>query len=156
MVQFYLLSILMNILIGIVLISSNNSTELDIDKFDYDEKSSSKIHNMKNALEGDSIITNETFALVCGAIGAIVGFVKLFFAYSRTGHGIPVIGDLLPAVAGLLGGGTILLEYYSKSFAEHDLPDIFETVFFNNKKYIGFVCMIIAIIHFIIPNFIIF
>lgn len=156
MVQFYLLSILMNILIGIVMISSNNSTELDIDKIDYEEKKSSKIKNMQNALEGDSIFTNETFALVSGAVGVIVGFVKLFFTYSGSGHGIPIIGDLLPAVAGLLGGGTILLDYYSKSFAEHDLPEVFEAVFFNNRKYIGFICIIIAIIHFIIPGFIIF
>ena len=156
MVQFYLLSVLMNILEGIILISSNNSLQFDADGFDDDEKDSSKLSSMKHALQNDSVFTNETFALVCGAVCAIVGFVKLFFAYAKDGHGIPVIGDFIPALLGFFGGATILLEYYSKSFADHELPDVFETVFFNNKKYIGFVCIIAAVIHFIIPGFIIF
>lgn len=153
MVQFYFLLVLLNILAGIILISTDSSTELDLTDLDADDK---KNKNIKGALENDSIFTNETFGLVTGALCALISFITLFFSYSKTGKSIPIIGDLLPSVLGLAGGATILLDYYSKSFADHDLPDFVEAVFFNNKKYIGFACIIAAIIHFIIPGFIVF
>lgn len=153
MVQFYFLLVLLNILAGIILISTDSSTELDLSDLDADDK---KQKSVKGALENDSIFTNETFGLVTGALCALISFITLFFSYSKTGKSIPIIGDLLPSVLGLAGGATILLDYYSKSFADHDLPDFIETVFFNNKKYIGFACIIAAIIHFIIPGFIVF
>lgn len=153
MVQFYFLLVLLNIIAGIILISTDNSTELDITSIDEDD---SKKKNVKDALENDSIFTNENFGLITGALCALISFITLFFSYSKTGKSIPIIGDLLPSVLGLCGGATILLDYYSKSFADHDLPDFIETVFFNNKKYIGFGCIIAAIIHFMIPGFIVF
>lgn len=153
MVQFYFLLVLLNILAGIILISTDSSTELDLSDLDADDN---KKKSVKGALENDSIFTNETFGLVTGALCALISFITLFFSYSKTGKSIPIIGDLLPSVLGLAGGATILLDYYSKSFADHDLPDFVETVFFNNKKYIGFACIIAAIIHFIIPGFIVF
>ncbi|MBQ0161697.1 MAG: hypothetical protein KBS84_00880 [Treponema sp.] len=153
MVQFYFLLVLLNILAGIILISTDSSTELDLSDLDADDK---KQKSVKGALENDSIFTNETFGLVTGALCALISFITLFFSYSKTGKSIPIIGDLLPSILGLAGGATILLDYYSKSFADHDLPDFVETVFFNNKKYIGFACIIAAIIHFIIPGFIVF
>lgn len=153
MVQFYFLLVLLNIIAGIVLISSDNSTELNIENFDEDD---SKKKKLKDSLENDSIFTNETFGLVTGALCTLISFITLFFSYSKTGKSIPIIGDLLPSVLGLCGGATILLDYYSKSFADHDLPDFVEAIFFNNKKYIGFACIIAAIIHFMIPGFIIF
>ncbi|MBQ0002611.1 MAG: hypothetical protein KBT21_03655 [Treponema sp.] len=152
MVQLYFLLVLLNIVAGIVLISTDNSTKLDVSDFDSDDKNK----NSNSFLENDSIFTNETFCLVTGALCTLVSFITLFFAYSKTGKPIPVIGDLFPSVLGLAGGLTILLDYYSKSFAEHELPDFVEAVFFNNKKYIGFGCIIAAVIHFIIPGFIVF
>lgn len=157
MVQFYFLSVLLNILTGVILISSNNSTELDSGDFDFDDnKAKGKIKEMQDALENDSILTNETFCLVAGALCALVGFIKLFFAFSKKGNGVPVLGDLFPSVLGLVGGITVVLEYYSKSFADHDFPDFVEAVLFNNKKYIGCVCIIAGILHFIIPGFVFF
>lgn len=159
MVQFYFLSILLNILVGVVLISSSSSTELDakdIDLFDEKKSKNTKIKNVKEVLENDSLFSNETFCLITGALSALIGFIKLFFAYGKTKAGVPIIGDLFPALLGLAGGATVVLEYYSKSFADHDLPDFIETILFNNKKYLGCACIVAAVIHFIIPGFIVF
>ncbi|MCR5612128.1 hypothetical protein [Treponema sp.] len=157
MVQFYFLLILLLILTGVILIASDSSTEIDSDNFNIDSDNSAKgkIHNVKASLENDSILSNETFCLVTGALCTLIGFIKLFFAYSKTGKGIPVVGDLLPSLLAMAGGLTVVLEYYSNSFADHSLPDFVETIFFANKKYIGFACMVAGVLHFIFPGFVI-
>lgn len=153
MVQFYFLSILFNILAGLILISAKSDSELVLDD---DDEASNKFDEVKESLEQDSFLNNETFCLVTGAICAFVGLIKLFFAYSKTGHGIPVLGDLLPALFGLAGGAIILLEYYSKSFADHELPDFVENVLLRNKMYIGIGCVVAAVLHFILPGIVVF
>lgn len=121
MVQFYFLSVLLNILAGIILINSNNSTKLESDNFDInDADEKSRIKKVKSTLKNDSILSNETFCLVSGALCTLTGFIKLFFTFSNNGKNIIIIGDLLPALFGLAGGLIIILEYYANSFAEHD------------------------------------
>ena len=157
MVQFYFLSVLLNILAGIILINSNNSTKLESDNFDIDDADEkSRIKKVKSTLKNDSILSNETFCLVTGALCTLTGFIKLFFTFSNNGKNIIIIGDLLPALFGLAGGLIIILEYYANSFAEHDLPEFIETGFFKNKKYFGIVCIIAGILHFAIPGFVVF
>lgn len=152
MIQLYFLLVLLNIIAGIILISSDSSIKVDMSDLDSDDKKFSS----KNFLENDSIFSNETFGLVTGALCALISFITLFFSYSKTGKVVPILGDLLPSTLGLSSGAIILLDYYSKSFADHELPDFVETIFFNNKKYIGFASIIAAVIHFAIPGFIIF
>lgn len=160
MIQFYFLSVLLNILIGIILLTSNNSTKIENFEDDFqsenEENKKSKKQKFNFSLESDSVLSNETFCLVASIICAFIGFIKLFFVYSKTGKNIFIIGDFFPAFFGILGGVTIALEFYSKSFADHELPDFFETFLFSNKKYLGFICIIFGILHFAFPGVLFF
>lgn len=154
MVQFYFLSIMLNICVGVILFTSASISDIDDDDILETRPAKRKAKGVKDAIKNDSIFTNETFCLICGIICVLVSILKLFFVYH---HGakdchIPVIGDLLPALVGILGGATVVLNYYSKSFADHDLPEFVDTILFRNKKYIGCACVAIAIIHFIVPG----
>ena len=88
-----------------------------------------------------------------GLISILVGFVKLFSPYG----GIVILGDLLPSFAGLMGGASILLEFYAitTSAPDFELDDRLKAIFINSRKYIGVLCFITALLHFILPKIII-
>lgn len=160
MVQFYLLSILLNIVVGVCLFSASSDAEKAFDDFNESprKKALSKAKNVEETLKNDSIFTNATFCMISGVLCAIVGFIKLFFVFhvGTRDSGLPVLGDFLPALFGLAGGATLILCHFAESFADHELPDFVENILFRYKKYIGCVCIIVAVVHFIIPGFIIF
>lgn len=145
MVQFYFLSVLLNILVGIILIISDNSAELDSS-----ELTSSK-SNLLNSLENDSLLLNETFDIIVGIICTFIGFLKLFFIYSNSTK-IIIFGDFFPAVFGLISGLILVLDFYSKSVKENELPSFVETIFFAYKKYFGCCSILIGFLHFIFPG----
>lgn len=145
---------MLNIFVGIILFSASDTTDFDEIEVEETRPAKRKVKAVEDSMKNDSIFTNETFCLICGIICVIVSILKLFFVYH---HGakdckIPVIGDLLPAIIGIGGGAVVVLNYYAKSFADHDLPEFVETVLFKNKKYIGCACMLVAVIHFIVPG----
>ena len=72
MLQFYFLSILLNLLIGITLVYGNN--------------------------EKISILDDKTFQLVVGILSVFVGVIKFLSSVK----GVPFLGDLLPAMANIL------------------------------------------------------
>ena len=107
MLQFYFLSVLLNALTGFVL--------LFVDRDDPDA-----------VIEGTmpAVLQDETFRLVLGILTCITGFFKLLSAVRGD---IPVIGDLIPAFAGLIGGFTLLYDFYKqRSTDEEDTlqPDV--------------------------------
>ena len=66
------------------------------------------------------------------------------------------MGDLLPAVVGVLGGIAVLFDYYmNNSPSETKLNPKLETIFVTNKKYIGVLCVLSALLHFLFPRVII-
>jgi hypothetical protein len=66
---------------------------------------------------------------------------------------VPILGDLIPSVAGLLGGASLLIEYYiTQSPSEAKLNPKLETIFIANKKYIGILCILSALLHFLFPK----
>ena len=154
MVQFYFLSIMLNIIVGVILFSSANNNDYDDDDIEETRPAKRGSKAVKEAIKNDSIFTNETFCLICGIVCVLVAVFKLFLVYHHSAKDchIPVIGDLLPAVIGIFGGATVVLNYHSKSFADHDLPEFIDTNLFRNKKYIGCACIVIAVIHFIVPG----
>lgn len=154
MVQFYFLSIMLNIFVGVILFSAASNNDLDDEDLLEEKPSKNKRKAVKEAIKNDSIFTNETFCLICGIVCVVVSILKLFFVFHTGAKDcrIPVIGDLLPALAGIIGGATVVLNYYSKSFADHDLPDFVDAILFRNKKYIGCACVAVAVIHFIVPG----
>lgn len=130
MIQFYCLAVTLNVITGLILIYLSD---------DKDVKS--------------SLFDNEIFRLVVGILSCLVGFIKLFFVY---GSKVVIVGDLLPAIAGMAGGFVLVAEYFYSRQENENVPDFVDNFFFAYKKYIGIVCILIGIIHFVIPGFIVF
>lgn len=131
MLQFYFLSILTNILAGCIL-------------FFTDENENSRIGAFYQVLK------NEKFSLVVGVITFVTGFFKLLTVVPGD---VPVVGDLIPAITGLLGGFALLYYYYSaKSDSAISSPKFIQKIILEGKKYLGLVCMISAALHFIFPS----
>ena len=139
--QLWFLSVLLNVFSGLVLIfSAQTNGEADAD----------------DASAAPAFFQHSTFRLVLGILCALIGIIKLFVSMPRGDalSGIPVIGDLLPALAGIVGGGALLVDYY-KNFSSMSIefPAIVQKICIDNRKYAGIVCIIIAVLHFIFPRF---
>ncbi len=169
MIQFYFLSVFLNLLVGFILFfgkteesgqpeEQNSSEEKkvspddDISFLDTDYRGV-KLPHQKKSVNGmfskNSVLNDKLFQFVIGVLSILVAIVKLLSAV----NGIPFLGDLVPALAGLLGGAAMLFEYYvENSSANLELPAFLQNVFVEHKKYIGAACMAAAVIHFIIPG----
>lgn len=124
MMQVYFLSVLLNALAGIILIKGNNS-------------------------EG-SLLSNRQVRLVIGVLAVVVGFLKLFIVVQPD---IIILGDLLPVIAGVAGGANILIDYYREyTTVEISLNAFFEKLFVSGRKYVGIICIIISVLHFLFPR----
>ncbi len=131
MVQFYLLSVLLNALTGFVILFADRAEE---------RGESRKIPEM---------LYDETFRLVLGILTGVVGFFKLLTVVRGD---VPVVGDLLPALAGLAGAFMLLYEFYRNrgEATEENFSPFIRSVY-SAKKYIGIGCMAIAVLHFLFP-----
>ncbi|MDR2142796.1 MAG: hypothetical protein LBP29_00305 [Treponema sp.] len=90
---------------------------------------------------------NEVFRLVLGAASIFTG---LFKVLSPVEGNVPVVGDLVPALANFLGGFILVFDYYRnratvRSEAVEKLGDIVE----KNRKIAGFVSIGAAVLHFV-------
>ncbi|HKL85000.1 MAG TPA: hypothetical protein VJ861_01550 [Treponemataceae bacterium] len=133
MLQFYFLSILLNLVTGLMLLFS--------DREDLEVLTDAKI---------SSIARDETFRLVLGILTSITGFFKLLTAVRGD---VPVIGDLLPALAGLSGGFILLYEFYRlrSTLDESTLPKVVYVIV-SSKKYVGIACIVVSCLHFLFPT----
>jgi len=90
------------------------------------------------------------FRLVVGIITAITGLLKLLAPVR-----VPILGDLLPAAAGLVAGFMLMYGFYrehgSGAGAETKMDRV-GSVFLQYKKQIGIACMVIAALHFLFPH----
>lgn len=133
MLQFYFLSILLNLIMGFVLLFA-------------DKDDAESFHGIKMP----EIAYDETFRLIVGILSGITGFFKLLTAVRGD---VPVIGDLFPALAGLAGGFTLLYEFYrSRSSIEEDTLPPFVQKIVSSKRYVGIACIIAAVLHFLFPT----
>ena len=131
MVQVYFLIIVCNILMGVIL-----SKEFFKSKF---EKFS----------PFEQILSSEIFQVTIGCIGTIVGILALFFRF--TGNMI-VIGDLIPALVGIISGITLFVEYIAHEEGEDSTMILFfKKIFIKNKTILGLTAITSGILHFIIP-----
>lgn len=181
MAQFYFLSVLFNIIAGLILIygkdltkknatdlilsdNENNSDDENIfadenssENFsdaEDEEKSAEKSKNQKKKSSESSknfdFLNNSTFRLICGVLCVFVGIMKFLSVFRND---VPVIGDLIPAVAGLVGGASLLLEYYiSHATTKNELPAWANKFFIESRKYIGIFCLLAGLLHFVFPQ----
>lgn len=120
MLQFYFLSIFFNLIAGFVLVNDKKEI-LDL-----------------------AVLRDKTFRIVLGAVCAVTGVIKLFVVVHTNAV---IVGDLLPAVAGMIAGLCLVIQDNQEK-----LPEWFNRIFMTNKLIVGFVCLGIALLHFVFPG----
>jgi hypothetical protein len=133
MEQFYLLSVVANVIAGLALSS------------DYLGKRVSFIGGFKSLRE------NKSAEITLGVVTAIVGVLKLII--KSPGEDIPVAGDLLPGIVGVALGLLLLVEAFQQKVeaSSESIAKAQQTVF-NYRAPIGITGVAIALIHFFIPG----
>jgi hypothetical protein len=130
MLPVYFLSITLNALAGFVLAFRQKETSAEPLSFNL-----------------DSLTTR----LLIGALCALIGFLKFLspVVLSEGKEQIPVLGDFIPALAGLCGGFILIFEFYSKRATISLSPkmELLAEYVDKYRKTTGFVCMAAAILH---------
>ena len=133
MLQLYFLSILFNGICGFFLYFGDS-------KKSDNEENTANISSAKNS-----------HRLIIGIITVIIGFLKLLGPVKTL-----IIGDIIPAIGGMIGGFILIFDYYkdntSKKEREGKINKIAET-FIVYKKIAGIVLFVIAGIHFLLAEF---
>lgn len=131
MIQFYLLSVVLNILCGLILSSSlwrKIGKRQDEDAGWIEESGSAKIS--------------------LGILSILVGILKFL---STVDGDVRVVGDFFPAISGLLVGFALLTNYYSTRSSIHEDTGVSSFL----KRYhvvIGCVAIGVGVIHFLLPR----
>ena len=93
--------------------------------------------------------------ITVGAITVVVGVLKLVLR--APGDSVPVVGDFLPAVAGIALGGLILLDTLRSPPDDGDPAKIDKMVraVTPYRTPLGIVGVAVAIVHFLLPTLVI-
>jgi len=95
-------------------------------------------------------INNPVFYLVLGIICIVTGVLKLL---SPAEKGIPILGDLIPAAAGIIAGLMLIFGIYRQNTSEKSGElDRLGTSLMTFRKPIGIGLMVVALLHFLLPN----
>jgi uncharacterized membrane-anchored protein len=132
MIQFYFLSIVLNAASGYILAFSTDNDDIDVE---------SKV---------GILLHKESFRLILGVLTILTGLLKILSAVEGD---VPVIGDLIPALVGFLAGFILIFEYYrSRSALDPEHTEKIEQLLISNKKWVGFLAIASAILHFLFPT----
>ncbi len=131
MVQFYALSVVVNLISGLLLAVGEN------------EKKTSILIKLKELF--DSKATK--FSL--GLLAVITGLFKIL---TPTSGDIAVVGDIFPDLAGFALGGILLLDFFRASSDSESEPNKTITIILDNKRFIGIAGLIAGILHFLMPG----
>lgn len=129
--QVYLLSVVTILLSGIA---------LSFDRLD------ERIH-IGSLFQRDAF-TGQTFRLLMAIITAVVGFLQLLTVHPDD---TVFLGDLIPAVTGLLLGFVLFLEYYGErtETMSHGMERLHQRLV-GNASTIGILGIIVALLHFLL------
>ncbi|MFW5742126.1 MAG: hypothetical protein ACOCW3_02785 [Spirochaetota bacterium] len=93
-----------------------------------------------------NLMTSQGFRFGLGVVTALVG---LFQFLSVHPDDTIILGNLVPAAAGMVLGGTLVLGYYrEKSTVESAFVDRLDRVFLKNEANFSYLGLLIAILHF--------
>jgi hypothetical protein len=133
MLQFYALSVFVNIVAGL-LIAGEGSTG---------EKSTifTKLHET---------LSDKGVKFTLGLAALVVGLFKIL---TPTQGDLPVIGDLLPAASGLTTGAILLLDFF-KGSSDLDTPGLekLNSGVLAHRRYFGMGSALVGFLHFLLPN----
>lgn len=131
MYQIYLLSVLTNVLAGVALSVGGMDEKLHL----------SSVFNSE-------LMQNDGFRLGLGIVTFVVGFFKLL---SVSEGDVPVVGDILPAISGLVLGMILLLQYYrGRSNVSSPFVESLDNIFGKNSAAFGTVGILIGVLHFLL------
>ncbi len=166
MLQFYFLSVLLNMLIGLVLVYGKAEAEDDLmvleddRSFDGEFSDTEEGGTVRPAKNGFSAVLSRFFGkgsftddamfyLVAGFLSVFVALIKLLSAV----NGPFLFGDLLPALAGFAGGASVLVQFFEmKSSTSLNLAGGLKFVLVEGRRYVGFSCILIGLVHFVLPG----
>lgn len=134
MYQVYFLSVLTNIVAGIALAFERMDDRL-------------RLHAVFNP----ELFRHTGFQLAMGVITFVVGFAKLL---SVTDGNVPVVGDLLPALSGMVMGFILVFQYYQeRTNIRSTAVDSVDRVFGRNSGTFGMIGIIVGVVHLLVPGF---
>ena len=136
MIQFYLLSVLLNALAGYLLLFGGSGGVLEF--------------------KAGFSLKDETLRLVVGIASAVTGLFKLL---SPVAGNVTLVGDIVPAAAGLLCGFALIFEsYHNRNSTDGDdtddsaqAPRKIDRALVANKRIIGAAAIIASVLHFVFP-----
>ncbi len=132
MMQFYFLSITANILAGLALTA------------DYLGEKFKAFSPFKE------LFGKRGFKIGAGASALIIGFMKLLIRSSA--GDVPVVGDLLPALAGLGMGAALLFDLYKeKATVKSETLGSLEKAVVTYKVPLGLSGLAVGVLHFFLP-----
>jgi hypothetical protein len=131
MIQFYLLSVVLNALVGYLFITGGEDGVLEF--------------------KGGFSLKDRTVQFVLGILSAVTGLFKIL---SPVEGNVPVIGDLVPGLIGIVCGFILVFEYYKTrtTMAETEQTEKIGRILLGNKKLIGMAALASAVLHFIFPK----
>jgi len=133
MLQFYFLSIFANFLAGLTLTS------------DY------VAERIKGFLPFKELFSKTNVKTTIGIFAFVVGFLKLLIRSNPTD--VPVIGDFLPALAGLaMGAGLILGMIKDRTAVSQEKVNSLEKTVMTYRVPLGIAGMVISALHFLVPG----
>jgi hypothetical protein len=134
MIQFYLLSIVLNGLIGFLLVFGD------------------AIEGNSTASGFELFLSSRGLRLFLGILAAITGILKLL---SPVMNGMPILGDILPALAGLAAGFILIFGFYRENSVKNDTEGTLDRIgdtFLHYKKAVGVILLAVAVLHFLFPT----
>jgi hypothetical protein len=94
----------------------------------------------------EAVFGTPGFRFGLGVVTLLVGFFQFLSVHPDD---IVIVGDLVPAVTGMLLGGTLILGYYrEKSTVPSDLADRLDAIFLKNADSLAYVGILVAVLHF--------
>lgn len=91
-----------------------------------------------------------TVAMTVGVLALAVGVFKLFLR--APGDDVAVVGDLLPAVAGIVTGGVLLLaQMHRPGERDTEIPRSQTQMLVEYRNPIGLAGILVGLLHFLFP-----
>ena len=129
MYQIYFLSIVTTLLAGVALAYDRLDERVKIGSF-----------------FGETVFRSLGFRLGLGIVSMAVGV----FQFLTVAPGdVRVVGDLIPAITGIVAGGMLVLQYYQeKTTLESRFLETMDRLLLRNASNIGVLAILIGVLHF--------
>jgi hypothetical protein len=98
----------------------------------------------------ESGFTSPRFRLIWGLFTLLIAVFKLFVV---AGGGLPVLGDFIPAITGLVLGFILIFYFYlDRATIKSDFVQKLESIFIDNAGVFGILGIVFSLIHLVFPG----